>query len=145
MPANEGWGAWASTAVGSVTITDTPTITGGTIGGHAATWDPIGQTLTANVGTALEGLSVAYSGPVAAGPVGSVDVGSISTLDGVTIGAFFYVASQVQQFGPHLRVGTARDRHHFLRGGHEDDVGSAQLPFLGRCGLRGSRDRQRGD
>lgn len=78
-------GSPTTTALGSVTVTDTTEITGGTIGGQAATWDSLTQTLTANAGTSVEGLSVAYSGPVTSGSVGSVDVTTTTTLDGVTI------------------------------------------------------------
>jgi flagellar hook-associated protein 2 len=72
--------------LGSVTVTDTTEVTGGTIGGQAATWDSLTGTLTADAGTGLEGLSVAYSGPATSGVVGSVDVTTNTSLDGVTIG-----------------------------------------------------------
>jgi flagellar hook-associated protein 2 len=73
-------------ALGNATVTDFEEITGGTIGGQAATWDALTQTLTANAGTTLEGLSIAYSGAATSGVVGSVEVDSTTTLDGVTIG-----------------------------------------------------------
>ena len=74
-------------AVGSVTVTDTPAITGGTIGGFAATWDDSTNTLTVNGGNALAGLSVTYSGSATSGSVGNVVVqtAQVEYISGATI------------------------------------------------------------
>src|SRR5690606_26237192 len=75
-----------SADLGDISVFDTTAVTGGTIGGVAATWDEATSTLTANAGTALEGLSVRYTGDPVSGVVGSVVVGSTTTLESVTIG-----------------------------------------------------------
>lgn len=79
-------GTATGSPVGTVTVTDTTAITGGTIGGQAATWDAGTGTLTVGSGS-LAGLGVTYSGAVTSGAVGDVVVSTTGTasISSVTI------------------------------------------------------------
>lgn len=86
-------GTTTTAAVGSVTISETTAITGGTFTdgsgvAHAATWDEATKTLTASSGSPATGLAVTYSGTPTSGPAGNVTVATTVTYDmnGATIG-----------------------------------------------------------